>query len=143
MAPCLPVRLRLGRPWPWVQCVKKSTATCLIGIPRKLSLVGLLCAFVIPAHSTESPRPEDTLFTLYYEFEVAGYCGLVTDGVGHGFRHKESDELAKRAISQSERERLRGKAWQAAHAEWQNRGLGGFRGWCRNEGRAAAARLAQ
>jgi hypothetical protein len=29
-------------------------------------------------------------------------------------------------------------AWKMAHAEWQNRGLGGFRNWCRTEGMEAA-----
>jgi hypothetical protein len=49
--------------------------------------------------------------------------------------------LGDAVIEQETLNELRGKAWQAAHWEWQNRGLGGFRGWCRNEGRAAAERF--
>ena len=30
--------------------------------------------------------------------------------------------------------RLRIKGWIAADKEWSNRGLGGFRAWCREEG---------
>ena len=26
------------------------------------------------------------------------------------------------------------EAWKLAHEEWNNRGLGGFRRWCANEG---------
>ena len=32
-------------------------------------------------------------------------------------------------------------ATREAHWEWQNRGLGGFRGWCRKQGQAAAQRF--
>ena len=74
----------------------------------------------------------------YYELEVAGYCGLVSDAVGAGFRRRVDRILGDTPIDQATIDALRGAAWQAAHAEWQNRGLGGFRGWCRNEGRAAA-----
>lgn len=34
------------------------------------------------------------------------------------------------------------RAWQDAHAEWRNRGLGGFRAWCRGDARRTAERLA-
>jgi len=82
------------------------------------------------------------LSSVFYDFEVAGYCGLVSNTVGQGFRSEarrliERDGLDRETVSQ-----LRGEAWQAAHAEWQNRGLGGFRNWCRTEGRAAVERFA-
>lgn len=82
------------------------------------------------------------LSSVFYDFEVAGYCGLVSNAVGQGFRRQaqrliERDRLERETVNQ-----LRGEAWQAAHAEWQNRGLGGFRNWCRTDGRAAAERFA-
>jgi len=80
----------------------------------------------------------EALNAAYYDFEVAGYCGLVSDAVGAGFRRRVARILGDTRVDQSTLNQLRGDAWQAAHAEWQNRGLGGFRGWCRNEGRAAA-----
>ncbi len=33
------------------------------------------------------------------------------------------------------------QAWNEAHWEWENRGLGGFKAWCRNEAADAAQRL--
>ena len=83
----------------------------------------------------------NALTATYYEFEVAGYCGLISDAVGAGFQRRVARILDDASIDQATLDRLRGEAWQAAHAEWQNRGLGGFRGWCRNEGRAAAERF--
>lgn len=79
---------------------------------------------------------------LLYDFEVAGYCGLVTNDVGEGFRSKLSALVERDRVGREEMDALRGRAWQDAHAEWQNRGLGGFRAWCRGDARRAAERLA-
>lgn len=86
------------------------------------------------------PYPE--LFSVFYDFEVAGYCGLVSNAVGQGFRSKAQRLIERDGLDRDTVTQLRGEAWQAAHAEWQNRGLGGFRNWCRTEGRAAAERFA-
>lgn len=80
----------------------------------------------------------EALRETYYEFEVAGYCSLVDEQVAAGFHRRVGRLLADIEVERRILDELRGKAWQAAHWEWQNRGLGGFRGWCRNEGRAAA-----
>lgn len=81
--------------------------------------------------------------SLYYDFEVAGYCGLVTHRVGRGFQQRAAQLIAQHGLDQQTIERVRGAAWQAAHKEWQNRGLGGFKNWCRTEGQAAAEGLAR
>ena len=77
-----------------------------------------------------APADREEIGRLLYDFEVASYCRLVTDDVGEGFRSKLTALVE------------RGRAWQDAHAEWQNRGLGGFRAWCRGDARRAADRLA-
>ena len=105
-------------------------------------VAGLLCLLLIaPTHATPDTATREALSEAYYEFEVAGYCGLVSDAVAAGFHRQAGRILGDRVIDQETLNELRGKAWQAAHWEWQNRGLGGFRGWCRNEGKAAAERF--
>lgn len=101
----------------------------------------LLAALVAPAHADLDPSTRAALHETYYEYEVAGYCGLVTGAVRAGFQRELARLLADTTVDQATIDAVRGKAWQAAHAEWQNRGLGGFRGWCRNEGEAAARRF--
>ena len=96
-----------------------------------LSLVGT----TFPAHA------DSELVLLYYDLEIASYCGLVDDQVVLGFQallleKKESEQLTK-----SEMEQARMQAWKEAHREWENRGLGGFRSWCKNEATQAAQRL--
>jgi hypothetical protein len=93
------------------------------------------------AAATERPRPHPQLLPLYYDFEVASYCGLTTDRVGDGFRRATVQVISQHEIDDAQLESTRMEAWKLAHLEWQNRGLGGFRGWCRNEGKQAAERF--
>ena len=88
------------------------------------------------------PADREEIRGLLYDFEVASYCGLVTDDVGEGFRRKLTALVERYGVDRAEMDALRGRAWQDAHAEWQNRGLGGFRAWCRGDARRAADRLA-
>jgi hypothetical protein len=105
---------------------------------RLAPAAGLLTLFAFPASAALDAPTQTALNETYYEFEVAGYCSLVNDAVAAGFHRRVARILAGRAVEQKTLNHLRGKAWQAAHWEWQNRGLGGFRGWCRKEGKAAA-----
>ena len=134
---------------PGVRCVVSSLGkicgrTLLLGTDLKsvpLLTGALLLLLFSPAQATPDTATREALSEAYYEFEVAGYCGLVSDAVAAGFRRQVGRILGDRVIDQESLNQLRGKAWQAAHWEWQNRGLGGFRGWCRNEGKAAAERF--
>ncbi len=110
----------------------KSTPLCAVGL--SLLLIPL-------AHAALDSATREALSEAYYEFEVAGYCGLASDAVAAGFHRQVERILGPGVIDQESLDSLRGKAWQAAHWEWQNRGLGGFRGWCRKEGKAAAERF--
>jgi hypothetical protein len=92
----------------------------------------------LPVEAVLDMPTREALQEAYYEIEVAGYCGLVSEAVAAGFRRRVDRILGDTVIEQETLNTIRGKAWQAAHWEWQNRGLGGFRAWCRNEGKAAA-----
>jgi hypothetical protein len=93
------------------------------------------------AHANLDAATRAALHETFYEYEVAGYCSLITAGVAAGFERQVARVLGDAEVDQATIDRVRGEAWQAAHWEWQNRGLGGFRAWCRNEGRAAAERF--
>jgi hypothetical protein len=109
---------------------------------RGAALRGAALLGVVSLGAGAAEPPADALTRLFYDFEVAAYCSLVDERVGAGFRRQAQAALEALGLSPAELDRVRGRAWQAAHAEWQNRGLGGFRGWCRAEGRAAARRFA-
>ena len=132
----------------------RSTRTCESGLARepgghseerfasKLAPTAVvLMLLASPAGADLDLATREALQEAYYEIEVAGYCGLVSDAVAAGFRRQLGRILGDADVARETLDAIRGKAWQAAHWEWQNRGLGGFRAWCRNEGQAAAARF--
>lgn len=111
-------------------------------------LAALIGAAATAATAADGARGADAvdararLEALHYDLEVASYCGLVDGAVSAGFRTAAGALIAASGLDRDGLDALRGRAWQAAHAEWQNRGLGGFRNWCRTDAVAGAARLA-
>ena len=111
---------------------------------RADTVTSAVAAFAVAA-SVAAPAPaadRTEIQALMYDFEVASYCGLVTQDVGEGFRSKLDALVRRDDVGREEMNDLRGRAWAAAHEEWQNRGLGGFRAWCRGDARRSADRLA-
>ena len=106
---------------------------------RALSL-GLLLAVPIVGFSQKLHK-FDNLAEAVYFFEVTLYCGLATDAAIRGCHYLEDDFRRTHHLTSEEMDEQRGKGWSLAHAEWQNRGLGGFRAWCTTEGREAADTL--
>jgi len=103
-----------------------------------LMLFGLsLC----PGLSQAGAVPDSELVRVFYELEVTSYCGLTTDEVGAGFRSEVDRIMTAHDIDDAGMQQARMQGWKEAHLEWQNRGLGGFRGWCRTEATEAAARF--
>ena len=102
-----------------------------------------ICAIVLSgvAHAWHGEPPTDPLVRAHYDYEVAQYCSLANDKTIAGFRRQLASIVAETGASSDDVETARSIAWKAAHLEWQNRGLGGFRGWCDNEGRKAAKRF--
>ena len=108
---------------------------------RRALTAALFLLLMSPVRADVDTATRKALRDSYYELEVASYCGLVSEAVAAGFQRQERRILGDAAVGQEILNEIRGKAWQAAHREWQNRGRGGFRGWCRNEGKAAAERF--
>lgn len=117
--------------------VRKRSARALAG----LFLAAASHGATGQATGTDASRDHAHLRKLIYDFEVTAYCSLVDDAVAAGFQAALRRELSRLSLSQETLDRIRGKGWQDAHAEWQNRGLGGFKAWCRTEGREAAQRF--
>ena len=106
---------------------------------RALSL-GLLLAVPIVGFSQKLHK-FDNLAEVVYFFEMTIYCGLATAAVIKGYHRLENDFRQTHNLTSEEMDKQRGKGWNLAHAEWQNRGLGGFRAWCAGEGRETAKAL--
>jgi hypothetical protein len=94
-----------------------------------------------PALAEVQKRPIGPLQEAIYGFAVVEYCGLVTPEVAEGF-YLQRDWIVARDRIGPDRERADRMAANMA-ADWQygDHGLGGYRGWCRTEGLAAAFRF--
>ena len=102
----------------------------------------LLTLSGLPVQSQDKPEGWQLLVELYYKLEVVNYCSLASEAVIAGFRKTNNRLLQKYPFDQEQVNAIRGEAWSAGYREWDNRGLGGFRGWCKKEGHQYARELA-
>lgn len=94
-----------------------------------------------PQHPAAGPKPETELEQVLYDMGVVGYCGLSTEAVSRGFRRELDRIIHRDEIDRQDFDLARARALTMVEWEWDNRGLGGFRGWCRTEGEAAVDRF--
>lgn len=105
---------------------------------RRTAVIALLLPMVMSSPALSADDPYEILF---YDYEVAGYCGLVTKSVYTAFGYKRAalEIDSGKGIEQLTKARIR--AMVAADQEYMNRGLGGFKPWCQNEGAASVQRI--
>jgi len=73
-----------------------------------------------------------------YMYSVTEYCGLNTREVYDGYRREMRHLTRQERLPESTVRWLRIHGMMAADLEYDDRGLGGFRKWCRTEGLDAA-----
>jgi hypothetical protein len=110
-------------------------------VPGTAAIVSALLVVSGPAAAPEPGWRTAELYSVFYGHAVCDYCGLITEQVDAGFRLARDRLIEAGALTQEEVRQLRASAWLAADHEWANRGLGGYRLWCRTEGAAAAERF--
>jgi hypothetical protein len=76
-----------------------------------------------------------------YGYAVAQHCDLLTPRAELGFAAEERRLAKAEGLDGEGVTRARIAAGIAFATEYQNRGLGGARGWCRTEGAAAVRRF--
>jgi len=105
-----------------------------------MRIAGILVVLAICGSGrAEEPLPRTAaLYAAHYGYAVCEYCGLVNFEVFDGFRREAATLIEREKLSEAAERKVRLRAWTDADLEWGNRGLGGFRNWCRTEGIAAA-----
>jgi hypothetical protein len=73
---------------------------------------------------------------------VVDQCGLSNESIIVGYRAEYAAVVARDALDEAAQREARLAALIAFDYEYQNRGLGGSKAWCRTEGVAGAERLA-
>ncbi len=100
--------------------------------------MALLLTYAPHGLATDSiglPTPDAPLSLLVYKMEVLNYCGLIDEETGAGFKQQRDHIIVSQNLSPEEVLQARMEGWKFGLAEWQNRGLGGFKNWCKTEGR--------
>ncbi|MGI9318357.1 MAG: hypothetical protein ACR2QW_13595 [bacterium] len=104
---------------------------------HKLRYTGLVALFMSQvAIATEADLSEgvSALAELEYKREVLMYCGISEPAAVRGYLDRQEHLVKHYQLDKTSMLEAGSQARQLAYAEWQNRGLGGFRGWCRKEG---------
>jgi len=103
-----------------------------------LLMVLIHSPFSLAAESIGLPPPDAPLSLLVYKMEVLNYCGLIDDGISEGFKRRRDHIILIQNLTPEDVQKARMEGWKFGLAEWQNRGLGGFRNWCKTEGKEIA-----
>ena len=92
----------------------------------------------LAAETISLPPPKAPLSLLVYKMEVLNYCGLIDDEVSEGFKQQRDHIISSQNLTSENVQNARTEGWKSGLAEWQNRGLGGFRNWCKTDGKEIA-----
>lgn len=98
--------------------------------------VALLIGAVAAAEPV--PAPPGSYARAYYDIQLVQSCGLLTAEVERGYELASAERRAAEGLDDAAAQAARMKAGVAFDLEYQNRGLGGNRPWCRQDGKAAA-----
>jgi hypothetical protein len=96
---------------------------------------------VLPLAGPAAAEPHSRgaeLKQVVYMYGVTEYCGLNSGEVEDGFRRQVRTLTRSGGLPESTVRWLRIRGMVAADLEYGDRGLGGYRNWCRTEGLEAA-----
>jgi hypothetical protein len=109
---------------------------------RRAPALAVLAAMAWAADAAEVPKhPVGPLQEVIYGFAVAEYCGLLTEPVAEGFHLERAWIIARDGITPEREWADRIAANMAADYQYDDHGLGGYRGWCRSDGLSAIERF--
>ena len=130
------VSRRCGQPRPDRRSPWRWRPRCALGFAWLPAV--LLSLAAAQAIAGENQR---TLRQVVYDYAVTSYCGLLTAEVEFGFRRELTSLTEQSGLTEADAKAQRIAGWVDADREWSNRGLGGFRAWCKEDGLPAAERF--
>lgn len=105
------------------------------------SVVGaaIVVALQAGAWAAEPPTPPAGSYArAYYDIQLVQSCGLLTAEVERGYELASAERRTAEGLNHAAAQAARLEAGVAFDLEYQNRGLGGNRPWCRQDGKVAA-----
>lgn len=111
----------------WLAALGAALLLGLLTLPQGASAADL------PRHGDLEPYAR-----AHYDVLVVEHCGLLTPELRRGFELARDALAREGAIDAQAAQDARRLALLAFDREWSNRGLGGSRPWCREDGKRAA-----
>lgn len=105
---------------------------------QALALAGAILSWIAEPAAADPQSRGAELKQVVYMYGVTEYCGLNTGEVEDGYRRQRRALTRNGALPESTVRWLRIRGMIAADLEYGDRGLGGYRNWCRTEGVDAA-----
>lgn len=123
--------------------VKANSAQWMVPVVRKRKGVQQLCGAIFACVLLVLPQVAAAeaargITRVVYEFAVTSYCGTLDAVVTAGYEAEIAAVTRRSGLDPEGARRQRIQGWVEAESEWRNRGLGGNRAWCADEGVAAA-----
>ncbi len=120
--------------------MSRSTPTkrSLASFSRNLRPLVIAVALI---HTPAAASIDDPYYGLIYDFETASFCGMVNKDVYDAFWAKRRAFEASSPRDAEDLRRTRIRAMANADREFDNRGLGGHKQWCRGEVTEGIGRL--
>lgn len=113
--------------------LRPALAICRLGL--------VLCGFATTGTASAGQpenAPPGSYARAHYDVYLVENCGLLTREVQRGFELQRDERRAAEGLDEAAAREARIEAGTEFDLEWQNRGLGGSRPWCRQDGKAAA-----
>ena len=107
---------------------------------RRAGIAAVLVIACAIARAASAGDGFEAVYDAHYQFEHLGYCGMA-DTDAQAALDRKVRQAMDAGLSREDMEQARMKAWSDAYKEWLNRGLGGFRAWCADEGPLSKDRL--
>ncbi len=119
---------------------KTQRLTRSLGERLRTMLAGIVLAALTCTVEAGQPAqaPPGSYARAHYDLRLVENCGLLTAEVERGFELARDERLRREALNEAGARSARIEANVAFDLEWQNRGLGGSRPWCRQDGKEAA-----
>jgi hypothetical protein len=113
-----------------------------LAVPRLALALALPLGGIATGTAAYAGQPENappgSYARAHYDAYLVENCGLLTVEVRRGFELQRDERRRAERLDDEAARAARINAGVAFDLEWQNRGLGGSRPWCRQDGKAAA-----
>jgi hypothetical protein len=124
-----------------ISALVREISPGLVFRPVALCTCGIGVFFAFLAEDAGARQDGEAIEALVYDYAVMEHCGLLNNSLEQIFLDELERLTQESGLSREKAKKARLRGWVAADREYDNRGLGGHRAWCQEDGGAARVRF--